>query len=156
MKAHKSTPKKVFKQEKPWLLEWRKPLGLPECPYVYRWTLGTPFGSIRVHNWKSSDDDRAHHDHPWSFLTVVLRGGYTDVSPTVIDKHSGVIRDHLRVGSVRYRAAEHVHTVQVDPGGCLTLLLTGPEKRFWGFWLRNKWRKAGRYFRLNGHHPCGT
>src|ERR1700742_1455693 len=55
-------------------------LGLPDCPYVIRWRVEFPFGSIRVHHWLSNDDDRATHDHPWWFITLVVKGYYYDAS----------------------------------------------------------------------------
>jgi hypothetical protein len=41
----------------------------------------------------------------------------------------------MSAGTVAYRKAEHQHTVQVDEGGCWTLLFTGPERRVWGLGL---------------------
>jgi len=125
---------------------WHEKLGLAECPYLHRWTLRLGAFSLRLHHFLSSDDKRALHDHPWWFVTLVLRGGYTDVS------EAG--EDHLGVGSVRFRRALHRHTVQVDPGGVWTLILTGPARRAWGFWPEGKFRKANKYFFERGHHPC--
>lgn len=128
-------------------IRWAEQLGLPDCPYVIRWRLETPWGSVRVHHWLGPDDDRAHHDHPWWFVTVVLRGGYTDHTPTG--------PEHLRAGMVRYRPALHRHTVVPDPGGAWTLLVTGPKVRPWGFWPRDgKFIKANKWFLTRGHHPC--
>lgn len=53
--------------------------------------------SVRIHHFYRSDDARHFHDHPWWFVTLVVRGGYTDVSEMGEDK--------LRPGSVRYRSA---------------------------------------------------
>lgn len=53
-----------------------------------------------MHHWLGPDDDRAFHDHPWWFLTLVLRGGYAD-------RHPGG-EDRLRAGSVRIRPALYV------------------------------------------------
>lgn len=127
-------------------IKFREKLGLPECPYVIRWRIETPLGSVRVHHWLGPDDDRAFHDHPWWFLTFVLKGGYTDVSPTG--------RQHLRAGAVHFRRALHQHTVVPDPGGAWTFLVTGPKVRSWGFWLNGKFRKANKWFATYGHHPC--
>lgn len=80
---------------------WGQRLGLPECPYMRRWVIDFKIFAIRVHRWQGSDDARAFHDHPWWFLTLVLRGSYTDVSPDG--------RDQLRAGSIRYRPAHHRH-----------------------------------------------
>jgi hypothetical protein len=134
------------------IMKWRERLGLPECPYVIRWRLEVNrLGSIRVHHWLGPDDDRAFHDHPWWFITVVVKGGYTDKNPAG--------NDHLRAPAVRYRPALHRHTVIPDPGGAWTVLITGPRARNWGFWQqlpdgKEKFRKARRWFESQGHHPC--
>lgn len=125
---------------------WRESLGLPDCPYVIRWRIETPVGSIRLHHWLGSDDDRAFHDHPWRFVTCVLRGGYTDRSP------GG--DEYLRPGAIRYRPARHQHTVVPDPDGAWTVIVTGPRVRTWGFWAAGKFKKANKWFAERGHHPC--
>lgn len=154
-------------------------LGQPDDPYVERWYVEGRFGSIRIHHWRCSDDQRAFHDHPWQFLSMVLKGGYTDRSPVrtlvcsvcgrsdltwnhLCPEHGWVDvkevdqerLDHLHAGSVRLRQAEHKHTVVVDPGGAWTLLVTGPEVRQWGFWVKGRFRKRNRYFYDHGHHVC--
>lgn len=136
----------VVRVHPPVQIKFRERLGLPECPYVIRWRLETKIGSIRLHHWLGPDDGRAFHDHPWWFTTLVLRGGYTDKSPAG--------NEHLRAGNIRYRPAEHQHTVVPDPGGAWTLLVTGPKIRAWGFWLAGKFRKANKWFATYGHHPC--
>jgi hypothetical protein len=113
----------------------------------------TPYGSLRLHHWLYGDDPRAFHDHGWDFWTLVLWGGYTDVSPEG--------QERMTPGTLRFRPAEHRHTVDVDRGGCWSLVLTGPHMRPWGFWVtlkdgsgRQAFRKSNRYFLENGHHPC--
>lgn len=133
-------------------LKFREHLGLPGCPYVYRWRFEIRgLGSLRIHHWVGPDDDRAFHDHPWWFLTFILKGGYTDLNPG-----GG---EHLHAGQLRYRPALHRHTVIPDEGGCWTILVTGPRIRTWGFWVRVsdtkiKFYKARRWFESRGHHPC--
>ncbi len=121
-------------------------LGQPECPYIRRWVLDFYLFSIRLHHWLSSDDQRNFHDHPWWYITIILWGGYTDRSPQGEDK--------MGVGSIRFRRAKHQHTVLVNKGGCWSLLITGREKRIWGFWVKGKFRKRNKYFYMFGHHPC--
>lgn len=128
------------------IIKFKEPLGLPDCPYVIRWRVETKYGSVRLHHWLSNDDDRAFHDHPWDFVTFVLRGGYVDSSP------SG--RQHLKAPTFQYRSATHQHTVFPDEGGAWTLVFTGPKIRPWGFWVAGKFRKANKYFFTHGHHPC--
>lgn len=130
----------------PPVLAWAEKLGLPECPYVIRWKLETPAGSLRLHHWLRPDDDRAFHDHPWWFVTIVLKGGYTDRSSRGDDR--------LHAGSVRFRPALHQHTVYPGANGAWTLVVTGRKLRDWGFWLDGKFRKANKWFARFGHHPC--
>lgn len=133
------------------IIKWRERLGLPECPYVIRWRFETKWFSIRLRHWLGSDDDRAFHDHPWSFTTFVLKGGYIDVHPGP----DGDELEHLRAPAVRRRAAEHRHTVVPDPGGAWTVIVTGPRWRTWGFWANGvKFVKANKWFASRGHHPC--
>lgn len=127
-------------------IEWNRKLGLPECPYVVRWMAETPLGSLRIHHWLSPDDSRAKHDHPWWFITIVLRGGYTDINP----EHGQL----LTAGSIRFRRASHQHTVVPLPRGAWTLLITGSATRKWGFWRDGKFIKANKWFATYGHHPC--
>jgi hypothetical protein len=135
------------------IITWRQKLGRDECPYAERWILDFGLGTLRVHHFFRSDDKRNFHDHPWWFLTLVVRGGYTDVSPDG--------EDHLTPGKVRFRRAHHRHTVATDPGGVWTIVLTGRKKRTWGFWVPRKdgsgtirFMKSLKYFYEHGHHPC--
>ena len=125
---------------------WRERLGLPQCPYLIRWRFEHPLGSIRLHHWLGADDGRAHHDHPWWFITLVLKGGYLDVNPGDVDR--------LCAGSVRLRPALYQHTVVPGPRGAWTILITGRQRRPWGFWQGGKFFKANKWFATFGHHPC--
>ena len=153
--GHASNPIRRFQ------LRWREPLGRPECPHAYRWTLNLWLFAIRVHQWIRSDDKRYMHDHPWHFVTLVVRGGYTDVSyringGTEFDKlpETEIVRDVLRVGSIRLRPASHRHYVEVGPEGAWTVLLTSPVVRHWGYWVKSKFTRPLRFFGKFGHPPC--
>jgi len=141
---------KPREHRRPWF-RWREKCGLEECPYLIRWLIDVRLFSIRIHNFRGSDDSRALHDHSWGFLTFILKGWYDDVGENTTER--------MKPGMVRYRAAEHKHTVQVGPDGCWTLILTGPRIREFGFWAHTKggkyrWFKANKYFSMFGHHPC--
>jgi hypothetical protein len=152
---------------KPFQLRWRESLGRPECPYLYRWVFNFGLFSIRVHHWLRSDDKRYFHNHPWAFISIVLKGGYTDVSVPLpgqwktpilatISTHNGsmVNSDKLKAGSIRYRPSNHRHYVDVPKGGCWSLLLCGPQIRKWGFWVNDKFYRPLRFFSRHGHPPC--
>lgn len=141
------TPPRTTTHKPKWRWAWREPLGNVECPYVFRWRFETPWFSVRVHHWLGPDDDRALHDHPWPFLTFVVRGGYDDVN------QSGC--DVFRAPAVRFRPALHRHTVHPHSDGAWTVLFTGRISRAWGFWPGGtKFVKANKYFFTKGHHPC--
>lgn len=126
--------------------KYREPLGKPECPYAYR-TMFIFFGySIRIHQWIRSDDKRFMHDHPWWFITFVLKGSYVDISPNG--------EDQLNQFSFRYRKANYQHYVDVPKSGAVTILLTGKRERRWGFWINDKFKRPSKYFKIYGHPAC--
>jgi hypothetical protein len=151
---HGKKPPRLWVRFLPLLPTYRVDLlGNPSCPYIKRRILDFGrLGSVRLHHWYSDDDDRALHDHPWNFLTVVLWGDYVDVS---YDGETWVY-DYLHRGSIRHRRADWAHTVRTD--GALTLVFTGPKIRQFGFWardgIRRRWFKANKYFLTWGHPPC--
>lgn len=128
------------------MLIWRQRLGNVDCPYNERWILNLYFFSIRLHHWLGSDDLRYPHDHPWWYLSIVLCGSYTDITPT-----GNVER---KAASIAFFPATHKHSVKLTSKTCWTLLITGTEKRVWGFWVNGKFRKRNRYFYDYGNHPC--
>ena len=142
-----------------WKIKWAETLGRGECPYLKRWRFQTPWFSVRLHHFYRSDDKRAFHDHPFSFVTVVLHGAYYDWSDSGIE--------HMKPGMFRHRPATHKHSVVVDYGdggepgskygrenGVWTIIFTGPMIRKWGFWVNGKFRKSNKYFFMYGHPAC--
>lgn len=125
--------------------KWREELSCITGTYLQRWYIETPFFSIRLHHWLHSDDDRHLHDHPWNFITIILKGSYTDVS------ENG--KELMHIGKIAYRSATHKHYVKIDKD-CWTILFTGPKIRKWGFWIGERFRKANKYFFMNGPHTC--
>lgn len=102
-----------------------------------------------------SDEDRALHDHPWSFLSIILRGGYFEISETFEGKKTTLVRNgfaFMRTEEGRltiqwpknlsaYRPATYRHRVKLisfdetsQEVPCWTLIVTGPHVREWGFW----------------------
>ena len=134
-------------------VEFARRLGFPEDPYLIRWLLGHDrIGSIRLHLWRGSDDLRYPHDHPWWFMTVILLGGYDEITPNYRTGASGSRR--LSAFSVHFRRHDHRHCVSVPKGRrALTLLITGPKVHRFGFWLsERKFMRANKYFFRKGHH----
>lgn len=62
---------------------------------MLRWFLipKNRFLKIYLHKFMRSDEDRALHDHPWSFLSIILRGGYFEISETFEGKKTTLVRN---------------------------------------------------------------
>lgn len=118
-------------------------IGPPECPLFLRWTLlaprlrGKALCKVMVHYFfPHRQDADVPHDHPRSFVTFVLDGGYDDIVP---DGDGLAVGDRLNAPTVRFRRAEYAHMTRTDERGAWTLVVMGPEKRPWGFWRRGEW-----------------
>lgn len=123
----------------------REVIGVPECPLMHRWTLlGEPTWpgkwplKVMVHHFLPTQRDRDPHDHPRSFVTLVLLGGYDDIQPT------GTV-DRVRAPAVRFRPAEHAHITVAGKRGAWTLVVMGPKRRAWGFFRNGRWWPCKRY-----------
>lgn len=65
------------------------------------------------------------HNHPWSFVTVLLKGGYME--------QEGKCTRWRRPGTILYRSAKHTHNVITIGNVSWSLIFTGPKKHDWGF-----------------------
>ncbi len=92
--------------------------------------------TVRIHNIRSSDDDRAPHDHPFHYLTIVLRGGYWEKVPKY-DKaghYLGIDRKWHGPGSILFKRATSWHILELPDGeSAWTLFITGKKVQKWGF-----------------------
>lgn len=113
--------------------------------YLTRWFLlggasqDRPGPGLMLHKMHRPDDDSCHHDHPWSFWTLVLWGGYVEeVTVTedsfIAERRTYIRTRHNRPGMLLYRPAEHTHRIAALPRGvCWTLVLRLRRRRKWGF-----------------------
>ena len=88
--------------------------------------------AVRVHEILRSDDGRDPHDHPWGYVTVILKGGYFETRYD--DKGEFVSRKWHGPGSILYRPAGSWHRLDL-PNGMVTttLFITGRKVQSWGF-----------------------
>jgi hypothetical protein len=121
-----------------------------------RWITGG--WGVRVHVIRSSDDDRALHDHPWDFKSIILKDGYWEVFGVYDDwktaqiisiklgyqwkfePQSGkfVVGMYRKAGDVNIADATRVHRIRLHKfndteQAATTLFFTGPRKQSWGF-----------------------
>lgn len=102
-------------------------LGLPECPYLKRWTIILFGYSIRLHHWIRSDDDRFYHDHSCDFVSIVLKGQYVNCTPGGNFPVTAI--------SVWRAKATARHYLRIPKEGAWTLLLCGRPYHKWGFYV---------------------
>jgi len=109
-----------------------------------------------LHRFKHPEPHATPHDHPWSFETEILDGGYVDEVFHLNSDGSWHSEHRHRVPGETYRVdANHIHRIVALPGGeCWTLVRAGrPERetRFWRFgdtvrsraWHSRKWVGVG-------------
>lgn len=94
--------------------------------------------AARVHHIATPDVDRHMHDHPWDFLSIVLRGGYTELRPLGAERcfegeEEASYAVTRRAGSIALRRATDRHRIISVLPDTWTLFITGPKRHWWGF-----------------------
>jgi hypothetical protein len=99
-----------------------------------------PF-NVFIHKFHKSDPDDVH-DHPWPYATLILAGGYYEYVPEFNSKGEMIAETkHWRKpGHFRTCSANSYHRIELDPSvTAWTMFMPGPQKREWGFLVKNKW-----------------
>lgn len=112
-------------------------------PYLERYYLflkereDFPF-NIFLHRFIKSDPDDLH-DHPWSFRSIILKGGYWEYT-----KQGKFWRGPL---SYRYNPPDTFHRVELDKNipYCWTLFIPGKRVKDWGFDTEKGWVQHEQY-----------
>ena len=127
-------------------------------PYLERYYLFLkdrtrfPF-NVFLHRFLKSDPDDVH-DHPWPYATLILKGGYYEWIPQFNNKGEkiGEIAKWRAPGHFRFCRADSYHRIELDPNvECWTLFMPGPQKREWGFLVKNKWIPHEQYIAERKH-----
>src|SRR5665213_1215401 len=108
---------------------WRRPIA---------WLLQRFDISVRVHEILRSDIGNDSHDHPFNYLTIILRGGYFE---QVFDDDGELISQHWHgPGSVLWRPKKTWHRLDVPEGtSTWTLFITDKkENGVWGYNVAGK------------------
>lgn len=110
---------------------------------IWRWTdvdseyitrlhvLKTPWWAICVHWINKPDPEPFHHDHPVSFLSIILRGAYSEV-------RNGILY-HRRLFNFIRATPDDRHTIIGVWRNTTTLCFMGPKRREWGFHTPGGW-----------------
>lgn len=110
-------------------------------------------GGVFLHKMSAPDPGIDLHDHPWWFVSIILRGGYTEERAAAriasqlavaaerfppMCKH-GVV-EHRRRWSIRLMRLTECHRItDLDRTPTWTLVIHGPNIRKWGFFLPSGW-----------------
>lgn len=102
------------------------------------WPLPQPFVFHRL----TAPDMGDPHDHPMSFTSHVLTGGYVE---EVYAADGSIERIERLPGTAHHVEAAHIHRIVGLPAGeCITLCLYGPHERETRFW---RWDAGGAWSR---------
>ena len=116
-------------------------------PYLIRYYLflkerkNFPF-NLTLHKVLKSDEATLH-DHPWSYATFIVLGGYYENTPEG--------RFWRGPGHFRYRTAKDLHWLELakDKNGnelpCTSLFFMGKKATQWGFIKDGKWIHNEKY-----------
>lgn len=84
--------------------------------------------AILVHKIMRSDEDKELHDHPWGFLSFIVRNGYIEETP-------GGRFKRIRPFSIIFRPAVWRHRVIIPDGNgpAWSIVFTGKKSKSWSF-----------------------
>ena len=115
----------------------------PEEVLLRRWRIvQTPLFGVYLHRHIRPDWFRDMHDHPYSFVTWVLRGAY---------RENRIAAKPLtwRQWSVHYMRAEWPHSIlELTEVPTWTLMFVGRRRRDWGFVTDDGWVSHKTYLNL--------
>lgn len=121
----------------------------PDKEYLFRLRIiECPLFGVYLHKILRADSDPSPHDHPWNFVSIILKGGYLEFrqrldwlpgafeSRWYLPKQINVVRD----------GDYHVILELSDNKPVWSLLFVGRRKKSWGFLVDGVWVDAGDHF----------
>lgn len=113
----------------------------------------TPWCGVYLHDIHKDDGDRSPHNHPWSFLSIVLRGRYTErVYSNPLDNPGHYVEKTHRSCSVHRMGRVAAHRITYATPGLKTLILVGRRRASWGFFVDGRYVDWSDYERRWGPH----
>lgn len=107
-----------------------------------RWRLlQLPFFAIYIHGIYKSDEDLHPHSHPWSFISFILKGAYTEqvwfhgdwLHWRLTRKAYDKIYVYRRKFSIVGHTTQSYHKIKIDHGPIYSLVLTFGFKKNWRY-----------------------
>lgn len=115
--------------------------------------LATPWFNIYIHNIRRSDEDLHMHDHPWHFLSIILKGVYEEKYQTFYEDQTRYA--NYTVGNYVKHNARDVHQITLKTPEVWTLVFTSGREREWGYRTPQGWIdfKTYRQLKRDGKLP---
>ena len=111
------------------MMEFKKPNRLPDMElvgYLKRWVLvpRNKVCNVYLHEFLGPDEPILH-DHPWNFTSTIVHGNMVEAFPDG--------ENALLYGDMYHRRMHDLHYIKEVEPGTLTIVVTGPVARSWGF-----------------------
>lgn len=145
----------------------REVIGPADAPYMRRLRIfECPWFRVYFHRILRSDVDRDFHDHPWNFVSLILKGAFLEWRPSSIEEINSIhekplslerfnldYRPPVRVAGyygpldILVRQARDLHRIELPQGvkSVWTLVIAGRRVREWGFLTPAGWVSWNRY-----------
>ena len=122
--------------------------------YLARWGFKLRrVGGVFLHRMAAPDPGLDLHDHPWTFVTIPLWGGYVEhrcatrdapLAASIAEWYDspaarGYPETRLPLRPRMMRLDECHRIVELRRRTAWTLVLAGPHRRPWGFYTPNGW-----------------
>lgn len=120
--------------------------------YLHRWYIipRNKYFNVYLHKFYCNDEDRALHDHPWWSCSFLLKG---EVKEHQLNKIKLIPWLFPIIRSARF-----CHRLELVHGPVITLFITGPRIRHWGFHCPNNWKPWEKFTSADGKNigvGCG-
>ena len=97
---------------------------------------------LYLHEFVKSDDE-VHHNHPWAFSTVILKGEYIEEISEIVSNKFPLFRLKrsarlVKAGQFVHRKASHIHRILLtheDSPKPITLSIMWHKTQEWGFFV---------------------
>jgi len=101
-----------------------------------RWALfDNAWFGVYLHHILKADEDKHPHNHPWSFIAIIIAGGYREGLITIggwFNKISGKTCENKPCRFL-YRNKDYYHKIHKLYGPTWTLVFRGPKRDNWGY-----------------------
>jgi hypothetical protein len=120
----------------------------------------TPWFGVYLHDIFEPDADRDPHNHPWPFISIVLRGSYEEqVHPEPNGRRSWFVKKHHRRFSAHRMGTVSAHRITYAAPRLKTLIIRGKRTGGWGFFTQGgyvPWQEYMNEAKWQANHPGGV